>query len=164
MCPCSQRMLTSAHCSPRSTGQRHMFNPQRVDMDPFDIPWWIDCALGDLILPGLLGIMMGPIGLGNLSTGIGVLLMVRMMIIIINSPKVKTLVFCWVHPDLSLTKYPPPFPGGQFTSDVCWLYHHSPSHLLLKSVWLVQTWFWGARFSDQAIYMYSNPPKKDRPK
>ena len=25
-------------------------------------------AVGDLILPGLLGIMMGPIGLGNLST------------------------------------------------------------------------------------------------
>ena len=33
------------------------------------IPWWIDCEKGDfIILPGLLGIMMGPIGLGNLST------------------------------------------------------------------------------------------------
>ena len=32
------------------------------------IPWWIDCEKGDLILPGLLGIMMGPIGLGNKTT------------------------------------------------------------------------------------------------
>ena len=29
------------------------------------IPWLIDCKKGDLILPDLLGIMMGPIGLGN---------------------------------------------------------------------------------------------------
>ena len=29
-------------------------------------PWLIDCEIGNLILPGLLGIiMMGPIGLGN---------------------------------------------------------------------------------------------------
>ena len=35
--------------------------------------------------------------------------MARMIVIIINSPKVKTLVFCWVHPELSLTKYPPHF-------------------------------------------------------
>ena len=36
--------------------------------EPLKIPWLIDCEKGDLILPGLLGIMMGPIGLGNLST------------------------------------------------------------------------------------------------
>ena len=29
------------------------------------IPWWIDYYRGLYILPGLLGIMMGPIGLGN---------------------------------------------------------------------------------------------------
>ena len=28
------------------------------DMGPFKIPWWIDCEKGDLILPGLLGIMI----------------------------------------------------------------------------------------------------------
>ena len=33
--------------------------------EPLKIPGLIDCEKGDLILPGLLGIMMGPIGLGN---------------------------------------------------------------------------------------------------
>ena len=49
------------------------------------IPWWIDCEKGDLILPGLLGIMMGPIGLGNRFQptsiswdGIGVFFMAHM--------------------------------------------------------------------------------------
>ena len=43
-----------------------MLKPLRfVPVEPLKIPWVIDCEKGDLILPGLLGIMMGPIGLGN---------------------------------------------------------------------------------------------------
>ena len=47
------------------------------------IPWWIDCEKGDLILPGLLGIMISHSGETYQPTsiswdGIGVFLMVRL--------------------------------------------------------------------------------------
>ena len=62
--PCVHFLLINMHHSVTDGRSLGIFRrKQKWAMNK--IPWWIDCEKGDLILPGLLGIMMGPIGLGN---------------------------------------------------------------------------------------------------